>query len=160
MDFERTEWLVSRLNGYVMAMSSVDGILGDSIADACLVDLDEEDILGSLGSHIQQEPRYRYIYDAILTIPEPWTRQLVAALDAFFFRRPFGMSSSLEDARIKATREQMVTRIESLIGLITDDFSCKKIYRVEMHSSDGYSGHVHLFPLRHSFLLLKTIART
>jgi hypothetical protein len=160
MDFQRQEWIVSRLNGYVMAMSSIDGILGDSNADAYVMDLDKNDLLGSLRSHIQQEPENQYIYDAISEIHTPWSRQLVVALDAFFFKQPFAILSDVESKRIKVTRERMVTRIENLIGLIVaDDSSCAKIYRVEMHSNDGYVGCMHIFPLAHGFMVLKTISR-
>lgn len=160
MDFQRQEWLVSRLNGYVMAMSAIDGVFGDSNADAYLTELDENNLLGSLKSHLQQEIASQYIYDSISEIHKPWSRKLVLALDAFFFKRPFSIAVDLERNRqIKQTREEMVTRVDDLVGLITNDYACEKIYRVEMHNDDAYIGFMHIFPLSKRFLVLKTISR-
>lgn len=126
MDIQTQERMTSRLNGYVMAMAYIDGIPGDSIANAYICDLDENDLRGSLRSHLQQAPEDQYVYDAIAEFHEPWTRKVVVALDAFFFKRPFATLSELENRQIKTTREGMVTRIEDLIGMITDNYSCEK----------------------------------
>ncbi|MES2038379.1 MAG: hypothetical protein V4495_11105 [Pseudomonadota bacterium] len=159
MDIQTQEWMTSRLNGYVMAMAHIDGIPGDAIANAYLCDLDENDLLGSLRLHLQQAPVDQYVYGAIAEIHEPWSREVVVDLDAFFFKRPFASLSDQENRQIKTTREGMVTRIEDLIGMITDDYSCEKIYRVEVCSNRGHVGHMHIFPLINRFLVFKTISR-
>ncbi|MBI1771851.1 MAG: hypothetical protein HYR68_05815 [Burkholderiales bacterium] len=89
MDIQTQEWMTSRLNGYVMAMAHIDGIPGDSIANAYIFDLDENDLLRSLRSHLQQAPEDQFIYDAMAEIRAPWSREIVIALDTFFFKRPF-----------------------------------------------------------------------
>lgn len=159
MDSTVQEWMTSRLNGYVMAMAQIDGIPGDAIANAYIFDLDENDLLGSLRSHLDQAPVDQYVYGEITEIHDPWSRQVVIALDAFFLRHPFAGLTDLDNRQIKSTREGMVTRIEDLIGMITDNYSCQKIYRVAVRSNRGHVGHMHIFPLRHRYLVFKTISR-
>lgn len=159
MDSTTQEWMTSRLNGYVMAMAHIDGNSHDSVANAYIADLDEQNLHASLSTHLQQEPEYQHVYGGISEIHAPWSRALVVALDAYFFKRPFAALSDVENRQIKSTRELMVTRIEDLIGMITEDYACKKIYRVEVHNAKGYSGYVHIFPLTHRFLLLKTVTQ-
>ncbi|MFZ6731827.1 hypothetical protein ACO0LG_07890 [Undibacterium sp. Ji42W] len=159
MDSTVQEWMTSRLNGYVMAMAHIDGIPGDAIANAHIFDLDENDLLESLRRHLEQAPGDQYVYGEMTEIHDPWSRQVVIALDAFFFRHPFAGLTEHESRQVKATREGMVTRIEDLIGMITDHYSCRKIYRVEMRSNSGHAGHMHIFPLSHRFLVFKTISR-
>ncbi len=159
MDFQTQELLINRLNGYVMAMSSVDGKWGDSIASAYVSNLDESNILESLNAHLQQGAGNQYIYESVSEICKTCTRELVVALDSFFFKQPFSMLSDLMNGQIKITRERMVTEIEDLIGLITNDFKCERIYRVRMRWGSDYAGYMHIFPLVQRFLILKTISR-
>ena len=159
MDIQTQEWMTNRLNGYVLAMAHIDGIPGDSIANVYIFDLDENDLLGSLRSYLQQASKDQYIYGTIAEIHDPWSREVVIALDAFFFKRPFAALPDLENRQIKTTRDGMVTRIEDLIGMITDNYSCEKIYRVEVRSNRGHFGHIHIFPLINRFLVFKTISR-
>ena len=152
---------VSQLNGYVAALSEIDGEQNDAFASAKILKLDDSDFVGSirmLPEHLSHVGGRNYVFGDPVKVSDP-NKELFLMLTNFLFLSPFSELFSPDNTSVTSRRTILAMRVIDMVRVVTDDFFDAKIVSIEVKTSDGMTGNIFLFPIEENFLMLKTLSR-
>ncbi len=155
--------LVSHLDGYIRAVTSIDGHRGDSIGCVFTLALDGNNIRGSLENYYQglvsdANSNDVYRFGPIENVP---LKHLHEKLEKLFFRCPFSLSHiSTEETVVKARYDSTWNIIELTRILVEDNFA--NVYRMEaqwLRNDTSYNGCIFVFPCGENYLIIKVLSK-
>lgn len=154
--------IINHLDGFVRAIASIEGLHGDSIANAFIEKLEKDDIAKSLSKLYKEltESSSEYEFGKVSVLDG---RELETTLEKQLLRRPFNIEGGQDLETVKSARFNIVFKIIDLISIAREESKSKNQtnYCVDMYWNNPgakYSGLMFVFPFDDKAIFLKIIS--
>ncbi|AMC36490.1 hypothetical protein [Janthinobacterium sp. B9-8] len=164
MDLVDLKIIISRLDGYIDALSSIYKDAHSDRACAFSTDLDIENIDASINQLFYDNGKIFKENFPDFDVPvcflerseiiTDWVRVLHHELEIFLFPKLF-QELIIEIDLIREIKHNLAWQVMEMVRLITDDFGSEKIYKANYHNSESRNGVLFVIPLKKTCLVLR-----